>query len=198
MLPTFVGMAIKYNIESVGDIMIPTSWKDVNFKTLCEFMDFLKQKNPNDYPLEHLSIRTGLSVDVLQRIPIQFVHDFDKLTSFFFDADTLISFNIYDPAMLVPADEKKGWKYFRYRFRKLLRIKQNIVSIPVMSWEQLAKAKQVIKSCADQNRHHMSAADEIFFIYCNERLNHLPVPAAYGLASFFLHKLMNLKISSSD
>lgn len=191
-------MAVKYNIESVGDINIPTSWKDVKFKTLCDFMDFLKQKKPDDHPLEHLSIRTGLSVDILQKIPIQFVHDFDRLTSFFFDADGLKSFNFYDPAMLVPAQDKKGLKYFKYIFKKTFRMKQNIVSIPVMSWEQLAKSKQIIKSCSDNNRHHMSAADEIFFIYCGERLNHLPVPAAYGLASFFLHKLMNLKISSSD
>lgn len=191
-------MAVKYNIETLGTVKIPTSWKDVKFKTLCDFMDFLKQKKPDDHPLEHLSIRTGLSVEILQQIPISFVNDFDKLTSFFFDAETLTPFNIYDPVMLVPAQDKKGLKYFRYLFRKLFRIKQNIVSIPMMSWEQLAKSKQYIKSCTDQNRHHMSAADEIFFIYCGKRLNHLPVPAAYGLASFFMHNLMNLKIHSSD
>jgi len=175
--------------------MIPTSWSDVSFLTFTRFLNALKKTKPDDDPFLFLSIRTGVDADVLKKIPIDIVQDFDRLTSFFFDASTLSAFDFVDENILVPVEEKKGLKFFRYYFRKLLRIKQPVVDVAVMSWEQLEKAKQEIKRCVDADEHHMSAADEIFFVYCGERLNHMPVPAAYGIACFFLHKLTRFRKS---
>lgn len=192
-------MALKYQIESVGTVSIATSWFDVKFSQFVEFLNLLQIKKPDDHPLEFISVRTGLAVDVLERIPLQYLSDFDRLTSFFFDADSLKAFNIVDDKLLIPIEEKKGLKKkIRLMFRMATKKELPKVNIPVMSWEQLEKSKQAIKSAADQKKHHMSASDEIFFIYCGERLNHMKVPAAYGLASFFLKVSMHLKTSSSD
>ena len=145
------------------EYQVPTSWQDIDFPKLIDWLNFMPKETDIKTEIEILSFTTGIEQSVLESCSIDTLNTLTGLMSFWFDFEALDAFNIVDKKFADAVDFDK------------------------LSFGKLELIQQKIKECEAKGLHPFTVALDCLDIYFKP-LKFEKVNTSYGYANLLYEK----------